>query len=422
MAGSRGVYTLHFTAHNGVGSDATQEFTLTVRDTVTVVGVSPTDRFSLDFIDATHFVVTFNGRPTSYDTTMVAKVAFQGVGQATAVVNDPSNIMTARVSTNSAQIVETGFEVDVTGAGLIYVYGNSQSTGFLRDSPGGTFIGAPGYSYVTGGGYFDQLAGFGVTYAYADGMTDKATFYLAPHQSFIATPTYGEVVGTGLLNVAAGFQVVSAYADASGSDATYLYLGPSGLLVASSTYGYSTASSVVDIAVGFPILYGYADNSGTDSAYFYSAAHASFVIEPTYSFLSGNGYLAIGVGFPNLYGIASGTGTDAATLFAGAGDTLVATPTYAYLWRTGFFGEAMNFGQVSAYGIRGQRNNAYLYDSEGDDILVAGGNSARLITTIATNSATNFDFVEAIESSGFDPANVAPTDFAFQLSGNWTTL
>jgi hypothetical protein len=63
-AGSSGTYTLHFTAHNGVGSDATQTFTLTVNPATQAPAFTSATSTSFVVSQAGSFTVAANGSPT----------------------------------------------------------------------------------------------------------------------------------------------------------------------------------------------------------------------------------------------------------------------------------------------------------------------------------------------------------------------
>lgn len=126
-------------------------------------------------------------------------------------------------------------------------------------------------------------------------------------------------------------------------------------------------------------------------------------------------------GFASVLGVASGTGTDKVFINAGAGQTVVMTPTYATLSGGGTSVQAVGFSNLAASATKGAGNTAYLYDSAGDDTLTAAGSTATLVTPKARYSATDFDAVDAVHSSGNDTANVGAVDFALSLNPGWTS-
>jgi uncharacterized protein GlcG (DUF336 family) len=173
------------------------------------------------------------------------------------------------------------------------------------------------------------------------------------------------------------------------------------------------------MAIGFPNVTGHVDAAHTASALLYSVAGATTVINPSYSQLTGNGFNVLALGFTKQFGIASNAGSDSARLFAAANQTVVTTPTYVRLSDASTVTQVQGFPQVAAFGIQGAGDKAWLYDSSGDDSLLAQSNLAQLTTPTATYSVTNFDAVDAVHSSGNDGVLAGPTSFALTLSGLW---
>jgi hypothetical protein len=86
-SGTGGSYPLTITAHNGVGSDATQSFTLTVDQPAAITSASTT-RFTVGTADS--FTVTASGYPTpslSESGTLPTGVSFHDDGDASATIS-----------------------------------------------------------------------------------------------------------------------------------------------------------------------------------------------------------------------------------------------------------------------------------------------------------------------------------------------
>src|SRR5207247_3814803 len=105
-----------------------------------------------------------------------------------------------------------------------------------------------------------------------------------------------------------------------------------------------------------------------------------FVATPAYAALSGAGFSVAAGGFAGgvtAQGLAGQN--DIAYLYgsAGGGDTLVGTPAASYLAGAGFLNRALGFGTVWGFG-QGPNDLAYLYDSPGGDTFTGAGNLASL--------------------------------------------
>jgi hypothetical protein len=100
-----------------------------------------------------------------------------------------------------------------------------------------------------------------------------------------------------------------------------------------------------------------------------------------------------------------GSGHDVAWMFDSAGDDrLVATPESVVLSGNGFRQEAQQFEQVHAYASSGGTDVAELYDSAGNDTLRAEASIVTLAGTNMSYTAQGFDRVDAFATRGGDDA------------------
>ena len=89
---------------------------------------------------------------------------------------------------------------------------------------------------------------------------------------------------------------------------------------------------------------------------------------------------------------------------------------------TGYFNQGKGFERVSAY-TSGGYDQAFLYDSSGNDTLSSTATSARL-TVNATGlfiEIFGFDYARARSTSGTDTAQKHPSATWLFLEGPWVT-
>ena len=141
-ATSAGIYTLHFTAQNGVGSNATQTFTLTVSpfvqtgSTLTVEGTTGNDAFSISGSVAT-LSVTLNGVTNNYSPATISTVIYNGNGGSdTSTIlglqGTPITIFTPTLTT----VNSVNYSYKINGSNTVYVYGAAGDTATMDDSAG----------------------------------------------------------------------------------------------------------------------------------------------------------------------------------------------------------------------------------------------------------------------------------------------
>ncbi|MCE9557096.1 MAG: hypothetical protein K8T91_27430 [Planctomycetes bacterium] len=340
--------------------------------------------------------------------------------------------------------VSVGTNVVVTFRGATFTYAAANVTTINVHGLGGndklTFTGKsgnetvtlrPGLLDVTGSLYTLHADGFETQYVYSgDGADDRASLYdSAGNDTFAARPTYAYMSGNNFYNYVGDFDRVSAYATAGGAaDQAYLYdsIG-NDTFAARPTYAYLSGTGFYNYAESFDKVYAYATAGGAaDQAYLYdSAGNDTFTAKPTLATLSGTGFYNYVGSFDKVYayataGDAGGAG-DQAYLYDSAGnDTLSAKPTLATLSGTGFYNYAGSFDKVYAYATAGDAggagDQANLYDSAGNDTLNAKPTLATLSGTGFYNYAGSFDKVYAYATAG----GTADLAYLYDSAGNDT--
>jgi hypothetical protein len=87
----------------------------------------------------------------------------------------------------------------------------------------------------------------------------------------------------------------------------------------------------------------------------------------------------------------------------------------------GFFHEARGFDRTTAQSTAGGYDRAVLYDSAGDDLLVARALTAYLSGSDFRNDAEGFDQVTAqLINGGSNVADVGAIDFLLGILGEWS--
>lgn len=351
-SGSDGIYTLHFTAHNGSG-DASQTFMLTVSpfgvngSTITVLGTSGNDTFSIED-GVTTFKVTLNSTSATYDNTAITQVIFNGNGGSdTASLLIMQGASSATIGAMQAMVSGPGYNWQVNGTNKINVFGSSADTATLNDTSGNDqLFGLPSYSILQNQGgnpttYYDEVVGFGTVNAISTSGTDYAYLY-----------------------------------DSSGAD-TY---------TSDSTGAKMTGNGYAVHDARFKASFGFFVFGGTDTANVGPNA-------TTTNYVFGNS-------------------ASTANFFDGAGnDIFFAVPAFGYSIMLGgnYYNEVANFGTVFANSENGGNDQAVFYDTPGNDTFDATGNHSSITGGAITNQANDFAMnTMQFEFGGTDTANLSP--------------
>ena len=333
--GAVGTYTLHFTAHNGVGSDATQTFTLTVgqapaitsaNNTTFVVGAvssftivpsgfpaptlseSNTDTLpaGVSFNPATgvlsgtptgsagtytlHFTASNGASPNATQTFTLTTVVPGLQGKTLTVLGTPAADTASLVFTDASDI-----KVTVNGTSHSYSLSQVNTINFNGDGGADTLSisGLPGVASaalspltakVTGSGYTFNITNTQKIYI-TGASGDTATFADSPGDDLfegLSTESFMENVAatnsTTFYNQVNGFSAVSATATTGNDEAVFSDSAGNDTYTANASGNKMVGSSYQVSASGFKLAYGYLTAGGTDTANLYpSATTANYV-------------------------------------------------------------------------------------------------------------------------------------------------
>jgi len=320
----------------------------------------------------------------------------------------------------------------------------------LNDSPGADVLEAtPDEGKLKFGGSendFIRAAGFRNLYAYAtsDG-TDVANLYdsAASRDTFIGDPNYAKLFGPGFWMYAAGFGHVSATAtagigfddratlhDSFGADA--FEARPTSALLTFEAGGTLQANDF-----RFVEAISWEGDGANDTARLRGrpGSQDTFTGTPDYALLEGAAFSNRVTQFDAVTGIGSAGDDDVANLegsaagydiFEGNADHWLSQP-YAKMYGLGYSHELLYFDRVYADAGEGTYDQAYLWDSEFDDLLEATGDSATLSGADIPFlfDVTGFEYVKAESTTQGDGDAVnATTGYLFELDldGWWENL
>jgi hypothetical protein len=294
--------------------------------------------------------------------------------------------------------------------------GSSGNDRFTSKTTYGIMKGSAGafFNYATG---FDHVIGD----ASVGGGTDKAFLYdSAANDLLTADPTsvtldYDSVVSPGVDVTASGFDETYTYSQYGGVD-TALLNSSAGVdrftAQVASSYLKADDDSYYNYVNGFDAVTANAIGSG-DLAFMYGSdgddvlnagsSSATFTLNPT----AGGQVVNTAAEFDQVYSYASGGGTDQAILTgSGAADRYFAYSTYSVFRAadSSYLIQMSGFENTMAQAV-GAGDYAYLYDSNGNDILSAGPLSSTftLNPTVGfqvVNTAAAFDIVYTYASNG----------------------
>jgi len=310
----------------------------------------------------------------------------------------------------------------------------------LNDSPGAdVFEGAPNEGKMKFNGSendFIRAAGFRFLYAYASGDgTDVANLYDSPatRDTFIGDPNYAKLFGPGHWMYTAGFGHVSATAtagvgfddratlyDSYGADA--FEAGPTSALLTFEAGGTLQANNFRYVEA-----ISWENDGANDTARLRGqpGSQDTFTGTPDYALLEGAGFSNRVTQFDAVTGIGSAGDDDVANLegsaegydiFEGNADHWLSQP-YAKMYGLGYSHELLYFDRVYADAGDGTYDQAYLWDSEFDDLLEAGGDLATLSGADIPFlfSVTGFEYVKGESTTQGDGDTVDETTHLFEL-------
>jgi hypothetical protein len=343
-----------------------------------------------------------------------------------------------------------GIDVTAIGFAQVDLYGENggADTATLTGSAGDDFFSARqeyGYLNGNGGAFLNYVEGFeSVTVdVTGEGGFDTATILDAVTDDLLIA---GEsevsidyaVTGTPDLNhIAKGFRTVNAYALFGGTDAAIM-TGSDSNDRFTSKRSYSTMKrndgAFFNYASGFDnVTADVSGGSGADLAFIYDDVtddrFEATPLQATLDYDATPGTPSIdttAIGFDGVYAYADYGGNDTAILTGSAGlDRFTALATYSHLKANddSYFNYARGFDAVTANAV-GTGDLAFMYGSDGDDVLNADANFATFTLNPAlggqvVNTAAAFEQVYGYATEGgTDKAYLNGTTASDAFTGN----
>ena len=310
----------------------------------------------------------------------------------------------------------------------VYALQGGNDAAFMTGSTGNDrFMGRVTYGRMKGndGAFINYAKGFDtVTAGVIDSAgIDIAVIYDSEGNDHLvagamdASIDYGATPGVSNPDVIArGFDQTYTYAT-SGGDDTATLTGSTGndrfTVKQTSANMKGPTNTFFNYATGFDQLIGNASSGGTDKAFLYdSATNDLLTANPTQATLDYDATVSPGVDvtaqdFDEVYVYSQNGGTDMAVLTGSAGvDRFTAQVASSYLKANdnSYYNYVNGFDAVTANAV-GSGDLAFMYDSDGNDILNANSMSAAftLSPTVGTpvvNTALAFDQVYSYASGG----------------------
>jgi hypothetical protein len=323
--------------------------------------------------------VTLNGIGYLVDPGTIHAIVFTGNGGTDVAQLYAGTSATLTLGPHAGTLTGSNYQVTLSGVTTVYATGGPGDVAGLLDSPAGDrLVGTPGYTFLYGPGFSNQVYGFGKVYGYATaGGTDLAHLYTgAGSNTLVGTPGYSVLSGAGYYEYVWGFRTV--------------------------------ITSAVPGGVSVAQLYG-------------SAGSDTLLAAPTSTVLYGPGFSQELFGFQAVYASAVPGGNDVAYLYGGYGvNTLVATPGQTYLYGGGYSNQVYGYRAVYAFAMRGSPTSAYLYDGPGGNTFYGGGNNGTLVGAGYLYSANDFAAVTILGTPGRgDHKSVGAIDYLFGALGTW---
>ncbi len=413
-----------------------------------------------------------------YDATGSQMVFFDGAGgQDTAVLRGTAGFESAALGPGMGSLIGADFAVHVAGAEQISVFGEGGGDWVrMYDSDQGeAFEAEPAGAAMRGPGYENHAYGFaGVTASSRGDASDAATLHAAsPADSYLGTAQTAVLRGQGRSVLAIGFPTTVALGLAGGSNTAFLFDTPGhDVLEAGPLQTTLAGGGRTQRVENFRTVYAYSSAGGQDEAHFQGTAQAdTFVAYPTWAMLVGSDFVLRSAGFrfvtaasppglPDLAALfdsagddaleAQGTsiawgdaasyayslegfsrvivqsragGHDTAVLrYTNPADSVSATPEATWLVGRSYVVSTSGFDEVTVHGTgSGLWERGSLFDSEGDDLLSAVGNEARLRWADGRIvRLLDLTWVRAFSTrGGTDRKHVEAHDYVLALYGPW---
>lgn len=309
-------------------------------------------------------------------------------------------------------------------------------TAIVQGSAGNDSLAAfASYISFNSGGRDVIAAGFDATYTYAaPGGTDIAQLLgTTGVDNYYRSAAYQILYGTGYANWVTGFaqnyafsnDLVNILAGVFGHDvATFDGSPTTEVFYALPSYCVlqGPGGTPIDETVGFRTNH-YNGGGGADVVVFYdSPRDDQLVATPQLATITGPGFTTSAANVRRTVSVGFAGGADTATLYDSAGnDSFLGSPTNSVLQDSAgasYLNQVIEFDNVQAIASTGG-DSAALYDSLDNDSIAVGGNTATLYSSVSTLSATGFDGVFGIRSTGVDDESIQPAAFGYAKNAGW---
>jgi len=401
--------------------------------TLTINLTPSNDTLTLIRYSATDFQVRYQGESIDYLTTTFNNVVINALGGSDQITVYGATGLTESVTMSLGALSYSGggFSVLASSAEIQRAFGNPGDSAQIGDSVNSDFfVGLPTYSAMYrffGESYefLHQAIGFGdVDVLTTLGGTDIGFLYDSPgNDTYTGGPNTGRITGTGFDVSIRDFDQVYAFASTGNDTATVNDTAGDDTFYGLPIYSVIVSAGSINEPIGFDSVT-VSSTGGNDVAIFFdSAGDDTFNATPDSASLSGAGYSVVANGFSGVYAYAS-TGSDTALYDGGEGDDIFyGLAEYSAMQAIGqYINQAIGF-DLSRANLQtgGGSDIALLYDSAGNDTLVAAGNQAELTYGNGIINRVNaFDAVYAFQSTGSDDeTQTPPLDFALTLVGTW---
>lgn len=255
------------------------------------------------------------------------------------------------------------------------------------------------------------------------GGEDRALFYDSPgNDAFFADPRSGSLSGDNYRHTANDFHRIYAYASLGNDTATLTGSASNDQYTATPLDARMTGSGYYNYVKSFDVVRGQAGEGDDDRAYLYdSAGSDNYVATGNESRLYGASFDNYASGFDRAYAYAS-DGVDLATFNDTAdSDYFRVDDDGARMYTSRYYNRAIGFElhNVVFSPADGRTDKVAIYDSIGNDLLIARGNKLTAYRNFQTFSIVNPDVVEAHGDLGNDRYLSSGISFILNLVGDW---
>ena len=360
-------------------------------------------------------ILNDNGRLQFFNIENVSVQAQSTAGSAIFVDSAGDDVFNGRDS--SGQMVGDGYSNQVDN--FLNILSTSENGGNDRanlfgSSASDTFISNSAVGVLTSGNYSHRAEGFESVYAYAaPGGNDEAQLSdTSGDDVFIGRPEFSQIEGEGYLSSATGFDTVMGTAT-GGDDRALLYdSSKNDRFISRPTMSSMSGPGYMIEVENFERTDGFARGGSNDRAYIYDSAFSDkFYGRQSESYIvgrtpSGDEYRNSATQFERVFAYSQPGALDQAYLYDSKGDDrFIGRPDKSVMVGEGIYYAASDFDEVFAYSNIGGTDRAVMHDSAGDDVFRAWSSHSYMSGENHFYRAQNFDRVYAYSTRGDDVAH-----------------